>query len=86
MTFWIIILLDIWRFTIDLVSSAFEQECSDGRVMAYLLSVCGTAVDPALEGFTDDGVERFLHAYIQHRVGYSKAYSFYQLLHWALVF
>jgi hypothetical protein len=43
------------------VASPDHEVGSDGWVVGDLLEVDGTAVDPGLVGFTENGVEGFLH-------------------------
>lgn len=38
-------------------------------MMADLFGIGGTPVDPTLEGFSKNGVERLFHAEVKHRVG-----------------
>lgn len=59
-------MLDRFIDTCDVITSAFEEEGTNRRMVTDLFSISGTAVDPALECFSKDGVEWFFHAKVKN--------------------
>lgn len=54
-------------------------------MMADLFGIGGTPVDPTLEGFSKNGVERLFHAEVKHRVGDAEDNCFNQFVDGSLL-
>lgn len=69
-----------FQTTIYLIPSSYHIYGCDWWMMAGLLGVDGTAIDEALEGLTQDGVEGFLELEVHYGDGEGQGYAGFEAL------
>ena len=50
--------------------------------MTYLLHIDWTPIHPALKGFAENRIKRFLHVQVQYGIGDTKGHNWFEFLHW----